>query len=238
MDRARVICPSISLAAHVTGATILGLALLILPERLPPRSSPDPGGLGLGPRVELGRALGGGAGRRVAPPRVRPPSRSFLPAIVPPIEVDPPLDLGDGRGVEGFPDPGSGETGDGPGLCLSQCGSRGVGTDVGTTMPPLEKKEHKAIVMKGGDLRAPAKVRDVAPVYPPLAIAARVEGQVTLACVIDERGHVTSVRVVRGHPLFDAAAAAAVGQWRYNPTLLDGEPVSVLLEVIVDFKLR
>jgi periplasmic protein TonB len=236
MDRARVVCPSISFAAHFTGATILGLAFLFLPERLPLRSLPEPGGPW--PRVDLGRAPGGGTRGRVARPTVRPPSHPLLPAIVPPIEIDPMLDRGEGRGIEGFPGVGGGGTGDGPDLCLSDCGGGGVGKDVGTTLPPLEKKERKPIVMKGGDLRAPAKLRDVAPVYPPLALSARLEGQVTLACVIDERGRVTSVSVVRGHPLFDAAAVAAVGQWRYNPPLLNGEPVSVLLEVIVDFRLR
>lgn len=59
-----------------------------------------------------------------------------------------------------------------------------------------------------------------------------------LDCLLDERGRVTSVVVVETHPLFVAAAVEAVRQWRYNPTLLNREVVSVQLEVIVDFRLR
>jgi len=235
MDRARVICPSISLTAHVTGVTILGLALLVLPGRLPTTSTPVPGGTSLGPLVDLGRARGGGTGRR-AIPRVTPPARP-LPAIVPPIPLDPTLERG-GFGIAGFPD-GNGGAGPAVGTCLSDCGSGpAVGSDVGASVPALEKQMRQPIRIKGGDLRPPVKVHHVAPVYPAIAVASRIEGQVALECVIDEQGRVTSVAVVRGHPLFDAAAVAAVRQWRYRPTLLNGQEVSVLLEVSVDFRLR
>jgi protein TonB len=89
----------------------------------------------------------------------------------------------------------------------------------------------------GGDVREPRKVRHVAPVYPPLAVAARVQGRVTLECVIAEDGRVTEVSLLRGHPLLDAAAAEAVRHWRYTPTLLNGVPVSVVLRVVVEFRL-
>jgi protein TonB len=86
--------------------------------------------------------------------------------------------------------------------------------------------------------REPRKVRHVAPVYPPLALAARVQGRVRLECVIGEDGRVSEIVVVEGHPLLDAAAIEAVRQWRYRPTLLNGVPVSVALAVVVDFRLR
>jgi protein TonB len=78
----------------------------------------------------------------------------------------------------------------------------------------------------------------VAPVYPPLAVAARVEGNVILECVIGEDGRVSGIAVVRGHPLLDAAAVEAVRQWRYAPSLLNGVHVSVVLSVTVAFRLR
>jgi protein TonB len=81
-------------------------------------------------------------------------------------------------------------------------------------------------------------VRHVAPVYPPLAVAARVQGSVRLECVIGEDGRVSEVAVVQGHPLLDAAAVEAVRQWRYRPTLLNGVRVSLVLTVVVDFRLR
>jgi protein TonB len=233
MDRARVICPSISFAAHLTGATILGMALLFLPERLPPTCSPGPGGPWPMPRVDLGRAPGGGSGRRPARPRVSPPSRPVFPAIVPPIKIGSTLDLGAGGGIEGLPDgPG------GDGLCLVDCGGTPVPPEDDPELPEIEEDTRPPVRIKGGDLRAPVKVRHVAPVYPPLAVAARVEGRVTLDCVIDERGRVTSIAVVHAHPLLEAAAVEAVREWRYSPTLLNGVAVSVLLEVIVDFRLR
>jgi protein TonB len=56
--------------------------------------------------------------------------------------------------------------------------------------------------------------------------------------VIDTEGKVSDVEVVSGHPLLTAAAVAAVSGWRYRPTLLNGEPVSVILTVTVTFSLR
>ena len=61
---------------------------------------------------------------------------------------------------------------------------------------------------------------------------------VILECTIATDGRVIDVRILRGHPLFDAAAAAAVERWVYKPTLLNGVPVSVLMTVTVVFQLR
>ncbi len=237
MDRARVICPSLSIFAHATGVTMLGLAVLVLPERLPERAVAGPIGPWAGPLVDLGRAPGGGPPVHGRVPRVTPPARIVAPVIVPPIEIG--ASLGEGVfGIEGFPDSGGGP-GLGPGTCLSNCGPGPTGSEVGAVLPPLEKKEHRPVrIWPGGDLQPPVKRHDVSPVYPPLALASRVEGRVRLDCVIDEQGRVSAVSVLDGHPLFDAAAIAAVRQWRYSPTLLNGEAVSVQLEVTVDFRLR
>jgi protein TonB len=90
----------------------------------------------------------------------------------------------------------------------------------------------------GGDIREPVKVRHVDPVYPPLAVAARVQGAVVLQCVITAEGTVSEIAIVSGHVLLNDAAVAAVSRWRYRPTLLNGEPVSVILTVTVSFALR
>ena len=74
----------------------------------------------------------------------------------------------------------------------------------------------------GGVIREPRKLVDVAPIYPDIARAARVEGLVILEATIDERGFVIDARVLRSVPLLDAAALAALKQWRYTPTLLNG----------------
>jgi TonB family protein len=89
----------------------------------------------------------------------------------------------------------------------------------------------------GGDVRPPTKVRHVNPVYPGIARAAGIQGEVVLQCVIDAEGRVTDIRVVRGHPLLDAAAVAAVEQWVYEPTRLNGRAVAVLMIVTVEFRI-
>ena len=89
----------------------------------------------------------------------------------------------------------------------------------------------------GGVIREPRKLVDVPPIYPDIARAAKVEGLVILEATIDERGLVIDARVLRSVPLLDAAALAALKQWRYTPTLLNGTPVRVLITVTFRFSL-
>ena len=84
---------------------------------------------------------------------------------------------------------------------------------------------------------APQKITDVRPVYPSLAQTAHVKDMVILEAVIDARGYVTSVQVLRSVPLLDAAAVDAVRQWRYTPALLNGQPVPVVVTVTVNFSM-
>jgi protein TonB len=89
----------------------------------------------------------------------------------------------------------------------------------------------------GGHIKAPTKVHNVAPSYPDLARQSRIQGLVILEAVISPSGSVEDVRVLRGIPLLDDAAADAVRQWRYTPTLLNGVPVPVIMTVTVNFRL-
>jgi protein TonB len=75
-------------------------------------------------------------------------------------------------------------------------------------------------------------------VYPPLARVAHVEGTVILEAVLGADGLVREVGVLRSLPLLDQAAVQAVEQWQFTPTLLNGEPVPVVLTVTVMFSLR
>jgi protein TonB len=92
-------------------------------------------------------------------------------------------------------------------------------------------------VRPGGDIRPPAKLRHVAPAYPDVARAARVEGSVVLECTISPEGRTVDVRVLGGPPLLREAAAEAVQQWVYRPTLLNGVAVPVIMTVTVHFTL-
>jgi TonB family protein len=89
----------------------------------------------------------------------------------------------------------------------------------------------------GGTIREPRKLKNVPPVYPDVAKQARVQGTVILECAISPEGKVTRVTVLRGIPLLDQAAVDAVKQWVYAPTLLNGEPVAVIMTVTIDFRL-
>lgn len=77
----------------------------------------------------------------------------------------------------------------------------------------------------------------VEPKYPPLAIASRTEGPVVLAAVIGRDGRIENLRLVSGHPLLAKAALDAVQQWRYRPTVLNGQPVEVETQITVKFTL-
>ncbi len=91
----------------------------------------------------------------------------------------------------------------------------------------------------GGNIRVPKKLLDVRPIYPPSMREAGREGVVPIDAVIGRDGAVHAVRVLSAniHPDFAVAAAEAVRQWRFNPTLLNGEPVDVTMTVTITFSL-
>ena len=87
----------------------------------------------------------------------------------------------------------------------------------------------------GAAVAASNLVERVEPQYPPLAAAARIQGSVEFNVLIGDDGSVKSVQLVRGHPLLVNAAKDAVLQWKYRPTLLNGNAVSVMSPVVVNF---
>jgi TonB family protein len=96
-----------------------------------------------------------------------------------------------------------------------------------------------APVRVGGNIRAPMKLADVRPVYPPSMREAGLEGHVPLEAIVNREGGVQSLRVLSAtvHPDFAIAAIDAVRQWQYSPTLLNGQPVEVVIAVSIDFSL-
>jgi protein TonB len=107
-----------------------------------------------------------------------------------------------------------------------------VTTPVSRAAPPVEPIKP---VRVGGDVKEPRPVRVVAPVYPLLASKARVGGIVVLEATLTAQGTVEEIRVISGHPLLVDAAIACVKQWQYEPTLLNGVPVPVILTAKVSF---
>jgi protein TonB len=94
------------------------------------------------------------------------------------------------------------------------------------------------VLRVGGDIKEPALLERVNPNYPAIARTARTEGVVVIDAVIDEHGNVVQAHAISGPGLLIAAALQAVSQWKYQPTYLNGQPVSIAMHVNVSFHLR
>ncbi|MGE3273692.1 MAG: energy transducer TonB [Vicinamibacterales bacterium] len=114
----------------------------------------------------------------------------------------------------------------------------GVDSGLPPAPPPAAPPARSAPVRVGGAIQPPTKIRDVSPIYPAIAQAARVQGLVILEATIAADGRVSDARVLRSVPLLDQAALDAVRQWRFTPTRLNGEPVPVVMTVTVNFQLQ
>ena len=115
----------------------------------------------------------------------------------------------------------------------------GIGTSAVIPLPPqAEAKPTQTVFRAGQGVQAPKRIAGSPPEYPQIARDVKVQGVVILEAVINEHGEVGRVKVLRSIPLLDNAAIAAVQQWRYTPTLLNGVPVSVLMTITVNFTLQ
>jgi protein TonB len=102
--------------------------------------------------------------------------------------------------------------------------------------PPPPKEAPKRIRV-GGNVQQARLINRPQPVYPPLARQARIQGTVRLQAIIAKDGTISQLEVVSGHPLLVQAALDGVRQWRYQPTLLNGDPVEVSTTIDVVFTL-
>jgi TonB family protein len=93
-------------------------------------------------------------------------------------------------------------------------------------------------VTVGGAIAPPTKLVDVKPIYPDDAQAAGIAGVVIVRIVIGEPGFVIDTEVVRSIPELDQAAIDAVTLWQFEPTVLNGEPVEVEMNVVINFTLQ
>jgi protein TonB len=179
------------------------------------------------------QALGGGSPRRGAQPV--PARAEFVPTTPdhlpsPEISVEPVAPSID------FANMPSGTVGPvGPGVPDGVLG--GLIDAPVRPVAPVAPAVHDPIRISSGMI-PPKKTRDVSPIYPPIAVAAKREGIVILEAVIAEDGSVRDVKVLRSVTLLDQAAIDAVRQWRFTPTLLSGQPVPVVMTVTVNFKLN
>ena len=77
----------------------------------------------------------------------------------------------------------------------------------------------------------------VEPRYPPLAIQTHREGRVELHAIISTMGRIESLELISGDPFFIQSALAAVREWRYRPTILNGRPIEVDTRITVIYTL-
>jgi protein TonB len=136
-------------------------------------------------------------------------------------EAELPPEVSSGAGVFGGVDSLLGGLGEGA-------------TGVAPPPPPPPKISRTKV---GGQVQEAKIIARPNPVYPALARQARIQGKVQLHAIIDKEGRVGELQVVSGHPLLVKAALDAVQNWRYQPTVLNGEPVEVDTTIDVNFVL-
>ena len=103
--------------------------------------------------------------------------------------------------------------------------------------PPAEAPTVRQIKV-GGNVQASKLLKQVQPVYSPVARAARIQGVVRFQATIGKDGRILNLQLVSGSPLLTKSASDAVSQWVYRPTLLNGEPVEVVTQIDVNFSLE
>jgi protein TonB len=222
--RRRVTLP-VSIALHTAAAGALIAVPLLVSDAMPEVQT--------GVRAFLVEPLS------VAPPPPPPAARpAVAPRVVPkpaqqqtfvaPVEVpqeivpEQALDLGSAdQGVSGGVDGGV------PGGV--------VGGIVGglPDAPPAQAVP----VRVGGTVREPRRLTAVPPVYPELALKARLQGTVIIEATVNERGRVVNATLLQGLPMLTEAALEAVKKWTYTPTLVNGIPTPIIMTVTVHFRL-
>jgi protein TonB len=155
-------------------------------------------------------------------PKPQPQQQAFVAPVEVPTEIKPEqaLDLGDNGSAGGV-------EGGVPGGVVG-----GIVGGLPEAPPPSV-----APVRVGGSVREPRRLSAVPPVYPELAMMARLQGTVVIEATVNERGRVVNVNLIEGLPMLSDAALEAVKKWVYSPTLLNGVPTPIIMTVTVRFKL-
>ncbi len=101
--------------------------------------------------------------------------------------------------------------------------------------PPAPEIQPEGPVKIGGVVKEPKLLSSTLPVYPAFAKEAHVEGDVVIRTTINKNGNVTHMEIVSGPTMLRQAALEALGRWKYEPSKLDGQPVSVQMLVTIKF---
>ena len=197
---------------------------------------------------------GGGTGSDAITRRVPKPAPATVPQATsssPPVENLPSLSIAiEARPLAtgifeeiGLPvDAASSATSRGPGE------GGGVGIGIGTGVGPGNGPglgpgsgggSGGGVYRAGGGVSAPRLLKDVKPRYTDETLRSGIQGTVIMEVVVARDGRPSHIQVVRSlHPELDDEAAAAVAKWRFEPGRLAGEPVDVLVTIMLDFWIR
>lgn len=192
-------------------------------------------------RVTIGPPLGepsppspsSGSSHRTAPQSEFVDGRLLAPGPLPdsiytPAEQEFAISESIGPGVRGLPE----------GLGGKYAGGTGTLMPTVEAPPQPKPKPPQAVQQIRVTTMEPAMVISRPQlVYPQLAKAARIQGVVRLEAIISKAGTIERLQVLSGHPTLIQAALDAVSQWRYRPTILNGEPVEVVTTIDVHFTL-
>jgi len=225
---------SVVLSAIVQGAIVVVFVLIpliyteALPKQLlttflvaPAPPPPPPPPAAAAPRIVKPVARLIQAGKMMAP--------TVIPKKVEMIkEEEMPPDVGAVGVVGGVP---GGIPGGSAGGVLG-----GIIGGTGGGMPPPPKPSQQRVRI-GGNVQAAKMVRQIQPMYPQIAKTAHVQGTVILHAIIAKDGSVQELQYISGPALLMRSAMDAVHQWKYQPTLLNGEPVEVDTTISVVFTL-
>jgi protein TonB len=181
-----------------------------------------------------------------APPPPPPPAPAFHGATKVPVPVPSlaptafvaPIEAPEGIHQQEGIDLGFGVEGGVPGGVEGGVPGGVLGGIVGGAMALAAPPPPVKMVRVGGNIVTPKMLKKVAPDYPDLAKASRLGAVIIMEAQVDQSGVVQGVNVLRGHPLFDEAAIAAVKQWRYRPLLLNGEPTPFIVTVTLIFNIQ
>jgi protein TonB len=163
--------------------------------------------------------------KAVRAPKIVQLNKMVAPTVIPKnvaiIKDEAPVIYTNGGGVDG---------GTGNGILSGIIGSGGSG-------PPPPPTKAPSRIRVGGNVQAASLVNKVTPQYPPIAKTAHVSGTVILHAIIAKDGSIQELQYMSGPPLLMKSAMDAVREWRYKPTMLNGDPVEVDTTISVVFSL-
>jgi len=151
-----------------------------------------------------------------------------LPSVPTPISTRNPTpepDGPDGDTIPGLPS--------GPGTP-----GGGIPTNPHPVLPPDNQAPPLVRHLVSEPAQMAQLIRRVEPIYPALAKQIQHEGRVELRAIISTAGTIESLEVLSGDPLFIQSALAAVREWRYRPTILNGRPIEVDTHITVIYTLN